>query len=61
MASLTCLTASQLISALAPNFAVLAAGRVLCAITHGLLWSVIAHSTRPAASTAKLGASAEIS
>jgi predicted MFS family arabinose efflux permease len=42
MLSLTCLTASQLISALAPNFAVLAAGRVLCAITHGLLWSVIA-------------------
>lgn len=40
--SLTCLTASQVISALAPNFAVLAAGRVLCAITHGLLWSVIA-------------------
>ncbi|MFZ1179630.1 MAG: MFS transporter [Mycobacterium sp.] len=40
--SLTCLTASQLISALAPNFAVLAAGRVLCAITHGLLWAVIA-------------------
>jgi predicted MFS family arabinose efflux permease len=35
MLSLTCLTASQLISALAP-------GRVLCAITHGLLWSVIA-------------------
>jgi predicted MFS family arabinose efflux permease len=40
--SLTCLTASQLVSALAPNFAVLAAGRVFCAITHGLLWSVIA-------------------
>jgi predicted MFS family arabinose efflux permease len=40
--SLTCLTVSQLISALAPNFAVLAAGRVLCAITHGVLWSVIA-------------------
>jgi predicted MFS family arabinose efflux permease len=40
--SLACLTVSQLISALAPNFAVLAAGRVLCAITHGLLWSVIA-------------------
>ena len=40
--SLTCLTASQLISALAPNFAVLATGRMLCAITHGLLWSVIA-------------------
>jgi predicted MFS family arabinose efflux permease len=40
--SLACLTVSQLISALAPNFAVLAAGRVLCALTHGLLWSVIA-------------------
>ncbi|BBX75378.1 MFS transporter [Mycobacterium shinjukuense] len=40
--SLGCLTASQLISALAPTFAVLAAGRVLCALTHGLLWSVIA-------------------
>ena len=40
--SLVCLTTSQLISALAPNFAVLAAGRVLCAVTHGLLWSVIA-------------------
>ena len=40
--SLTCLTVSQLISALAPNFAVLAAGRVLCAITHGVLWSIIA-------------------
>jgi predicted MFS family arabinose efflux permease len=40
--SLACLTTSQVISALAPNFAVLAAGRVLCAITHGLLWSVIA-------------------
>ncbi|OBG33797.1 MFS transporter [Mycobacterium sp. E3198] len=40
--SLVCLTVSQLISALAPNFAVLAVGRVLCAITHGLLWSIIA-------------------
>ena len=40
--SLACLTVSQLISALAPNFAVLAAGRVLCALTHGLLLSVIA-------------------
>src|SRR4029079_15228851 len=37
-----CLTASQLISTLAPNFAVLAGGRVLCAVTHGLMWSVIA-------------------
>ncbi|OBF28393.1 MFS transporter [Mycobacterium sp. ACS1612] len=40
--TLLCLTASQLISALAPNFEVLAAGRVLCALTHGLMWSVIA-------------------
>jgi predicted MFS family arabinose efflux permease len=42
MVTLMCLTASQLISALAPNFAVLAGGRVLCAVTHGLMWSVIA-------------------
>ena len=42
MLTLVCLTASQLISALAPNFAVLAGGRVLCAVTHGLMWSVIA-------------------
>lgn len=40
--TLACLTASQLISALAPNFAVLAGGRVLCAVTHGLMWSVVA-------------------
>jgi predicted MFS family arabinose efflux permease len=40
--SLVCLTASQVISAMAPHFAVLAVGRVLCALTHGLLWSVIA-------------------
>lgn len=40
--SLTCLTASQLISAVAPNFAVLAGGRVLSAITHGLMLSVLA-------------------
>jgi predicted MFS family arabinose efflux permease len=42
MLALTCLTVSQLISALAPTFLVLASGRVLCALTHGLLWSVIA-------------------
>src|SRR3954454_16612090 len=42
LVTLACLTASQLISALAPNFAVLAGGRVLCAVTHGLMWSVIA-------------------
>jgi predicted MFS family arabinose efflux permease len=40
--TLVCLTASQLLSALAPNFATLAGGRVLCALTHGLMWSVIA-------------------
>jgi predicted MFS family arabinose efflux permease len=42
MLTLICLTVSQLISALAPTFAVLALGRVLCAMTHGLMWSVIA-------------------
>ena len=40
--SLCCLTASQLISALAPNFAVLAGARALSAVTHGLMLSVIA-------------------
>jgi predicted MFS family arabinose efflux permease len=40
--TLVCLTASQLTSALAPNFVVLAGSRVLCAVTHGLLWAVIA-------------------
>jgi predicted MFS family arabinose efflux permease len=40
--SLAFLTASQLISAVAPNFAVLAGGRVLSAITHGLMLSVLA-------------------
>jgi predicted MFS family arabinose efflux permease len=40
--SLACLTASQIISAVAPNFVVLAGGRVLSAITHGLMLSVIA-------------------
>ena len=40
--TLVCLTVSQLISALAPNFTMLASGRVLCALTHGLTWSVIA-------------------
>ncbi len=42
LVTLVCLTVSQLISALAPNFTVLAGARVLCAITHGLMWSVIA-------------------
>lgn len=42
MFTLACLTISQLISALAPTFAILALGRVLCALTHGLMWSVVA-------------------
>ncbi len=40
--ALTCLTVSQLVSAMAPNFSVLAGGRALCALTHGLLISVLA-------------------
>lgn len=40
--TLFCLTGSQVISAMAPNFTVLAAGRALCAVTHGLMWSVLA-------------------
>jgi predicted MFS family arabinose efflux permease len=40
--SLVCLTASQLISAVAPNFVALAGGRALSAITHGLMLSVVA-------------------
>ncbi|MCB0923281.1 MAG: MFS transporter [Mycobacterium sp.] len=40
--TLVSLTVSQVISALAPTFAVLGLGRVLCALTHGLMWSVIA-------------------
>ncbi|WP_328363583.1 MFS transporter [Mycobacterium sp. NBC_00419] len=40
--TLASLALSQLISALAPTFAVLATGRILCALTHGLMWSVIA-------------------
>ncbi|OBC04117.1 MFS transporter [Mycobacterium sp. 852013-50091_SCH5140682] len=42
LATLVCLALSQAVSAVAPNFAVLAGGRVLCALTHGLMWSVIA-------------------
>lgn len=40
--TLLCLMVSQLISALAPTFTVLALGRGLCALTHGLMWAVIA-------------------
>ncbi|EUA43939.1 conserved integral membrane domain protein [Mycobacterium xenopi 4042] len=42
--TLMCLTASQAISAVASTFSMLAAGRVLCAITHGLMLSVLARS-----------------
>ena len=42
MLTLVCLTVSQLISAMAPSFEVLAGGRLLCALTHGLMWSVLA-------------------
>ncbi|MDQ2628936.1 MAG: MFS transporter, partial [Actinomycetota bacterium] len=42
LVTLVCLTTSQVISAMAPNFAVLAGGRALCAVTHGLMWSVLA-------------------
>jgi predicted MFS family arabinose efflux permease len=40
--TLACLTVSQAISAFAPSFAMLAGGRLLCAVGHGLMWSVIA-------------------
>lgn len=40
--ALGALTVSQVVSALAPTFGMLVVGRVLCALTHGLLWAVIA-------------------
>lgn len=40
--TLVSLIVSQTISTVASSFAVLAGGRVLCALTHGLMWSVIA-------------------
>ena len=39
--TLTCLTVAQALSALAPGLGWLAASRVLCALTHGLMWSII--------------------
>jgi predicted MFS family arabinose efflux permease len=42
---LTCvavLTVSQVIAALAPSYAILLAARLLCALAHGVFWSVIA-------------------
>ncbi len=40
--ALICLTVSQAISAVAPNFSVLAGGRVLCAVFHGVLLAIVA-------------------
>ncbi|MCV7104339.1 MFS transporter [Mycolicibacterium chitae] len=40
--TLTTLTVAQTVSALAPDFLVLGAGRISSALTHGLMWSVIA-------------------
>jgi predicted MFS family arabinose efflux permease len=39
--TLLCLTVSQALSAVAPGLGMLAASRVLCAVTHGLMWSII--------------------
>lgn len=39
--TLTSLAVSQALSALSPGFAMLAASRVLCALTHGLMWSIV--------------------
>ncbi|WP_099021433.1 MFS transporter [Mycolicibacterium palauense] len=42
LVTLVCLTLSQVVCALAPDFTVLAAGRMTTALTHGLMWSVLA-------------------
>jgi predicted MFS family arabinose efflux permease len=42
LTTLITLTVAQTVSALAPDFLVLAAARVTCALTHGLMWSVLA-------------------
>ena len=42
VATLVSLAVSQALSALAPGLFALAASRVLCATTHGLMWSIIA-------------------
>jgi predicted MFS family arabinose efflux permease len=39
--TLTCLSVSQVLSVIAPNLETLIVSRVLCAITHGLMWSII--------------------
>jgi predicted MFS family arabinose efflux permease len=39
--TLVCLTVAQVLSAIAPGIGWLAASRVLSAVTHGLMWSII--------------------
>ena len=39
--TLFCLTLAQALSAVAPGLGWLAGSRVLCAVTHGLMWSII--------------------
>ncbi|MGH3640534.1 MAG: MFS transporter [Mycobacterium sp.] len=39
--TLACLTVAQALSAVAPGLGWLAASRVLCALTHGLMWAII--------------------
>ncbi|MFN8100919.1 MAG: MFS transporter [Mycobacterium sp.] len=39
--TMTCLAVSQALSALSPGLVLLATSRVLCAATHGLMWSVV--------------------
>ncbi len=39
--TLICLTVAQVLSAVAPGLGWLAASRVLCAVTHGLMWSIV--------------------
>ena len=39
--TLTCLAVSQALSALSPGLLLLGASRVLCAATHGLMWSIV--------------------
>jgi predicted MFS family arabinose efflux permease len=39
--TMVCLTVSQALSALAPGLGMLAASRVLCAVTHGLMWAIV--------------------
>ena len=41
VATLACLTVAQVLSALAPGLGWLAASRVLCAVTHGVMWAII--------------------